>query len=349
MRNLLRKKMTLRVVLALFVLIIMSVTMMVIGGLVFVFVQLGFIEPFYSNEPLRIQPFFVLILFSILLGTLLAAVVSNRTLKPLRKIIKGFQEVAEGNFSIQIKTDSIPELEDLTTSFNKMVRELNSIETLRSDFIRNFSHEFKTPIVSIRGFAKLLRNENLNEEERNEYIEIIIKESERLADLSTNILNLSKVEAINILTNKCEFSLDEQIRRVIVLMEPRWSEKKITMHLDLDTVTIISEQDLLQQVWMNLLDNAIKFTPDHGRISIKLSKEDTQAFFEITDNGCGMNQQTIAHLFDKFYQGDKSHSSAGNGLGLTIAKQIVELCQGSISASSEVNQGSQFTVKLPLG
>lgn len=204
-------------------------------------------------------------------------------------------------------------MEELSHSFNKMTQELAGIETLRRDFINNFSHEFKTPIVSIRGFAKLLKENNLSEEERQEYLDIIITESERLAVLSTNVLALSKYENLEIITDKAPFRLDEQIRKTIILMEPRWTSKEITVNVELNKIIYNGNEDLIQQVWLNLLDNAIKFSYKGGLINITLEAVNEGVRFAIQDDGPGMDDQTQVHIFNKFYQGDISHSKKEMG------------------------------------
>ncbi len=229
-----------------------------------------------------------------------------------------------------------------------MTQELSSIQTFRSDFINNFSHEFKTPIVSIRGFAKLLKEGDLTEEERQEYLDIIISESERLADLSTNVLNLSKYESIEIVSDVKPFRIDEQIRRTLVLLESKWEKKDLDMNVELEEIVYNGNAELLQLIWINLLDNAIKFTKNNGNIQIRLSKWNGGIRFQVQDDGTGMDQQTQAHIFDKFYQADNSHKTNGNGLGLTLVKRIVELCKGRIEVQSEIGNGSVFTVWLPV-
>lgn len=340
------KKLSLRFVLVAFVFFIMLVSMFVIGGAAVVVYRVGGPETFLRHGPM--SPFLGMLLFSILLGTVLTAVVSNRTLKPLRKVIEATHKVAEGDFTVQVEEPNIPEIEDLTASFNKMVRELAGIETLRNDFISNFSHEFKTPIVSIRGFAKLLRQDDLPKEERDEYIDIIVQESERLAGLSNNVLELSKLENIEILSDREHFALDEQIRRAAALMEHRWREKGIEVSLEMESVPFYGSEDMLQQVWVNLLDNAIKFTEAGGRIDLELQKSEDAAVFTLADSGCGMDEQTQAHLFDRFYQGDTSHAAAGNGLGLAMVERIVALSGGGVEVQSEPGKGSRFVVTLPM-
>ena len=341
-----KSKLSLRMFLVCFVFLILIATLFIATIIFATFITLKITQPIIEHSSYR--PFLLILILSIILGTLLSATVSNHILKPLRKIIVGTQEVSAGNFDIQIETNSIPEIENLTQSFNKMVNELNSIETLRSDFISNFSHELKTPIVSIHGFAKLLKSNNTSEADRNEYIDIIIDESKRLSDLSTSVLNLSKLESVNIITDKIDYSLDEQIRRVSTLLEPRWAEKNISVELNMEEVIIHNNPDLLQQIWMNLIVDAIKYTQNNGMINISLKKKDGIAIFVIKDNGKGMNEQTLTHLFDKFYQGEKSHSEVGYGLGLTLVKRVVTLCDGLIFVESVENEGSMFTIKIPL-
>ncbi len=295
-------------------------------------------------------PFFSIlgVLFiCVLLGTALTAFFSKTALKPIRKVIEATHKVAKGDFSVKVDIEGVRELEELSNSFNKMTQELSSIETLRSDFINCFSHEFKTPIVSVRGFAKLLKKGNLSEAEKEEYLDIIITESERLAQLSTNVLNLVKYENIEIITEKEPFRLDEQIRRAILMTEPKWSAKNIEMNVEMYEIIFNGNEDLTQQIWLNLLDNAIKFSNGNGRIDVRLFIWNGKIRFSIKDNGSGMDEQTKEHIFDKFYQGDLSHSKTGNGLGLSITKRIVQLCGGTIDVDSEVNKGSEFIIVLP--
>ena len=236
---------------------------------------------------------------------------------------------------------------ELIESFNVMTEDLSGIEMSRSDFINTFSHEFKTPIVSIRGFAKQLKNENLTEQERREYTDIIIAESERLTKLSSNILLLSKLEHQTILSEQNEFSLDEQLRSDILLLEKQWSGKNIDLFPDLDEVSYCGNSEVLSQLWVNLLSNAVKFTPEGGRIEVRLTKDSEWIKVMIRDNGIGMNKDTLDHVFEKFYQGDHSHATQGNGLGLPLVKRILELCGGTVSIESEEENGTTVYVSLP--
>lgn len=342
-----KRKIGLRFMMALFVFVIMLVSVGIMGLIAGILTRLGLMDAFGNGRGLLV-PVLAMLLFSILLSTAITALGSNRMLKPIRKVIDATRSVAEGDFTVRIDVGNVPELEDLNYSFNKMVEELGSIETLRSDFVSDFSHEFKTPIVSIRGFAKLLKDKDLPEDEREEYTDIIISESERLTGLATNVLNMSKLENVTILTDRVTFRLDEQIRRVAALMESRWKEKKLAVDLRMDNIEVYSDEVLLQQVWMNLIENAIKYTDEGGHIAIALKRDNGNAVFTIEDDGRGMDEATLARVFDKFYQADASRSGAGNGLGLSLVQRAVSLCEGSVRAESSLGKGSKFIVTLPL-
>ena len=266
---------------------------------------------------------------------------------PIRNLNYATGEVSKGNFKIQLPIPNDFEMGSLTAKFNSMVRELNSIETLRNDFINNVSHEIKTPISTIQGFSNLLKDDTLSKEDKNEYLDIIISETSRISNLTSNILKLTKLETQGIITDKTSFYLDEQLRHSILILQRDLSEKNIDLDIDLDEVQIYSNEELLQQVWINLLSNAIKFTKENGKISIQLMDTEDTATVKITDNGIGMKPESLNHIFDKFYQEDRSHSSNGNGLGLPLVKRIVDLCSGTIRVKSLLGEGSSFTVELP--
>jgi len=346
--RLLPKKISLAFSLVALVFLVMVLSVASAGFLVFLLNRAGWID---LNRPDSYRGIYVLLYISIFMGVVIAALLSRRSVKPIRDMMEATDRVARGDFSVRttVKGSVVFELDALAVSFNKMVQELKGIETLRSDFVRNVSHEFKTPIVSISGFAKLLKQGNLSEEEKQDYLDRIIQESERLVELSTSILNLSKVENTEILSEKTIYRLDEQIRLAILMLEPKWSAKSLQLDIALEDVAILGNKNLLQQVWINLLDNAIKFTDSGGKLRIALRQRGQEAIFRLEDNGCGMSEETMRRMFDKFYQGDPSRSMTGNGLGLTIVKRIIDLCQGTIEAESELGQGSVFTIKLPLG
>jgi signal transduction histidine kinase len=323
-----------------FILFFVTMVFMIIG--IFILHQLGFVKTEHTSAPL-----FAFALISIIIGTLLAMIFSRIPLSPLREIISASDRLAEGDFSARIHLRGPDELHKLNESFNHMAEELGSLEMLRQDFVNNFSHEFKTPIVSVRGFAKILKYEDLSKEERDEYLDIIINESERLARLATNVLNLSKVENQTIVKNKVYYNGSEQIRRVIALLENKWTEKNIELCFDYEEIEFYGNEEMLNQLWTNLIDNAIKFSPMNTHIKVDIIKKTETIITMVTDEGIGIIPETTSHIFDKFYQGDTSHASKGNGIGLSLAKRIVELHDGIITVQSNP-VGTSFLVELPL-
>jgi signal transduction histidine kinase len=290
----------------------------------------------------------IALLSYLVIGSFLVILLAKRVVRPMLKLTSATQEVAKGNFDIQIESKGSDEITQAIQNFNMMTRELKSIEYLRKDFINSVSHEFKTPIASIQGFAKLLQSENLSDEERHEYTQIIIEETSRLSKLSSNILNLSKLENQEIVGKKILFSLDEQIRRTILLLEPEWSKKKIEFDIELENTQYTGDEELLQQVWINILSNAIKFSDDESSISVNLYNEGPIVKIKISDTGIGISEEIQERILEKFYQGDKSHTHGGNGLGLSIAKRIVDICGGSIYVESILGNGTSFIVELQV-
>lgn len=286
-------------------------------------------------------------LISLSLGTIITAFISKIILEPIRELIQATKEVAGGNFKTRVSEKRGLEFKDLARNFNKMTQELDGIESLRNDFISNVSHEFKTPIASIQGFAKLLQTDSISVEERKEYTDIIIEETNRLSKLSSNILKLSKLENQSIFIEKRCFNLEEQIRRCILILEPEWDKKNIELQIDLEEIIYVGYEELLNQVWINLISNAIKFSKENSEISIVMNSSDNWAVVTITDYGCGISEDKITHIFDKFFQVDKSRSNEGNGLGLALAKKIVDLSEGIITVNSTLGIGSTFQIKLP--
>ena len=280
-------------------------------------------------------------------------VVSTRLLilKPIREMVDKMTQLASGDFSVRISGQrriEPVEVREFAKAFNTAAEELSGTEILRKDFIHNFSHEFKTPIVSMNGFADLLLEENLPEEDRREYLTIIRDESRRLADLATNILTLSKIESQTILTEQTSFPLDEQIRQAILVTDRKWHNKKLGFSAELPEFQYYGNASLLSEVWINLLDNAAKFSPEEGDISVLLRTEESYVIISIVDHGPGMDLKTQAHIFDQFYQGDPSHAAEGNGLGLAMVQKIITLHHGEIIPDSAPGRGSCFTVRLPL-
>ncbi len=275
--------------------------------------------------------------------------------RPLNELIAATKRVASGDFSVQVKEPPAGsvravnqgEINALIRSFNEMTKELASVEMFRKDFISNFSHEFKTPIISIRGFARQLKQGNLTDAQREEFTKIIADESEYLADMSANVLFLTKLENQKIVTDRRPFSLDEQLRDCMLLLESHWSEKNLDVAMELESVTYTQNPELLSHVWKNLLSNAIKFTPPGGCITVSCVKENHGVSVTVSDTGIGMTEETMAHMFEKFYQGDPSHAEAGNGLGLSLAARVIELCGGTIQCESRPHEGTTFVVFLP--
>lgn len=280
-------------------------------------------------------------------------ILNKNILKPLKELTTATKEIAAGNFNIQVDNVLNPfnqssELGTLVDGFNNMASELKSTEMFRNDFIHNFSHEFKTPIISIRGFARQLYQGNLTPEQEHEFAKIIMDESEQLANMSSNVLLLTKLEHQGIVTDKTHFSLDEQLRNCLILFEEQWSAKNLNLDLDLEEITIFQNAEILSHVWKNIISNAIKFSKQNGFLNIKCKRTVDHIHISIEDTGAGMTEETMKQIFDKFYQGDTSHATPGNGLGLPLTKQIVEVMGGKIFVKSTYGKGSTFTVHLPL-
>lgn len=253
-----------------------------------------------------------------------------------------------GDYDVELETKREDEIGEVTHNFNKMIKGLQSTENLQTEFINNVSHEIKTPISSIEGFAKLLKEKDLSDEEREEYSNIIIEESERLTNLTGKMLKLSKLHNQDRITNKQEILISEQIRRAISLLEPKWAEKDIKIKVNLEECSFLGDTELMFQVWVNLLDNAIKFSNPNGDIDVKVAIKDNNINVTVRDYGVGMQEAEMEKIFERFYQIDRSHSEEGCGLGLAIVKRIIELSEGTIEVESKENQGTTVKVKLPL-
>lgn len=286
---------------------------------------------------------------SILIGMILSKLAGKRPIAAIIEISNATKEVAKGNFDIQLNENiRAAEIHTMAHNFNVMIRELASIELLRNDFIENVSHEFKTPISAIEGYATLLQKDNLSEEKKREYTQRILINTKRLSSLTGNILVLSRLENQGTEIKRQHFSLDEQLRETILMFESQWSIKNLDLDIDLDTADYFGNQELLAQVWQNVIGNAIKFVSENGRIRVLLRNKETEIKVYIVDNGIGMNQEISSRVFEKFYQGDASRTGSGNGLGLALAKRIVDLHNGSISVSSREGTGTTFTISLPV-
>ena len=295
-------------------------------------------------------PDFVMILIlSLVIGITLSLFVGKAILSPIKKIRDSMTEVSEGNFDIAVTEESrLDEIEDINHAFNIMVKELRSTETIQSDFISNVSHEFKTPLAAIEGYTTMLQAEDLTEEEKKEYTGKILFNTHRMSELVQNILLLSKLDNQGIERKKEEFSLDEQIRQEILATETKWQEKNLDFDVDLDVVRFFGNSSLISHVWSNLLGNAIKFSPNGGKIKMTLKQNGNECIFSISDEGEGIKEDAKKYIFNKFYQSDTSHKQEGNGLGLALVKKIVDIYCGEVSVRNLETKGCEFTVRLPL-
>lgn len=294
----------------------------------------------------EIPNFYVVIGLSFIVGLIMAVFIGKVLLSPIKNLKNNMNKVAEGDFSVKVTEDSIfDEVDDMYHYFNMMMDELRATEIIQSDFISNVSHEFKTPINAIEGYITLLSDDNISVEEKERYVEKIMKNTERMSQLISNVLLLSKLENQTIDTKIKSFSLDEQIRQVIILLEPKWVEKNVEFDIELDEIDYLGNEGIMFHVWNNLIGNAIKFGPKNGKITIQLKRDDKVKFI-IEDEGPGIDEESIKFIFNKFYQTDTSHKSDGNGLGLSLVKKIVDLCDGSIIVENKENSGCRFTVIL---
>ena len=281
---------------------------------------------------------------------LMITFVSFRMSKPVHVMTTANERVKHGDFDVRLPANVPGEMGDLMRSFNDMTESLGKTAYLQKDFISSISHEFKTPIASIRGFAKLLQMPGITPEQQQEYITLIAQESDRLSRLSETLLRLTALEQQTAPASLSTFSLNEQLRQVILRLEPAWSSHAVSWQLELDDdVMIESDEALLSHVWINLIQNALKFSPDGGEISVSVSRTDSKSVTAvIADQGCGMDEETVKRIFDRFYQADKSRKQEGVGLGLCLVKRILDMLGGSITVQSAPGKGSAFTVTLPV-
>lgn len=313
-----------------------------IAGLLYLLEGLGVISS------LGIYTLISLLLVSGITVALMSYFIGRRVLTPLVKLSSASKEVARGNFDVTVSDSSkMEEVQSTFRNFNAMVRELKSISTLSSDFIANVSHEFKTPLSVIEGYAMLLQDDRLTAQEREDYLNKILVNTRRLNTLVGNILMLSKMETKPLPEQYTRFRLDEQLRQVVAQLEPQWSAKGISFRVRLDEVELLGWEQVLPYVWSNLISNAIKFSPSGSVIALTLLEQRECAVVTVSDRGCGMEPDVQERIFEKFYQGDTSHKAEGNGLGLALVRQIVELSQGVVEVESQPGKGSTFRVILP--
>lgn len=301
-----------------------------------------------TNTHFTVPTIVWMVLFSVVLGGGLSIIMSRFFLRPVTRMGRAMERVAAGDFTVRLDNPgALGEMRDSYAHFNTMTRALAATETLQSDFISNVSHEFKTPINAIEGYAMLMQDAGNDPALQREYADKILLSTRRLSELVNNILLLSKVDNQTMPLEKHPYRLDEQLRRAILLLERKWTQKQIEWDVDMDEAIYTGNESLMLHVWVNLLDNAIKFDPVGGEIRLRLHCESTCIRITVSDNGPGIPKDQQSAIFERFYQADGSHKSEGNGLGLALARRIVRMCGGEISVSSEPGKGSCFTVELP--
>ena len=329
-------------------LLFILVTMGEIIGTLVVAGALSWLSKAILNRVIEIPDIVWLLIFSIIIGITVSIVINIILLRPVVRLSKAMKQVASRDFKVRLEADSqIREIRDSYQSFNLMVQELEATETLQTDFVANVSHEFKTPINAIEGYATLLQSSN-EDPQQNSYVERILLNTRRLSTLVGNILLLSKVSNHAIPIAKSVYRVDEQIRQAIVLLEPQWTAHEVDFDVEMDEVVWNGPENLMHHVWSNLIGNAIKFGPRGGlvRICLKLNQHNFE--FSVDDEGEGIPEEARQRIFNKFYQLDSSHKQEGNGLGLALAKQIIDSCHGMIRVEDSPYGGCRFVVELPL-
>ena len=325
--------------------LMMVVVLAVFVGLLFIVNHYQLLAP---EKEGHLFPFYFIIFLSLVIGAPLSFFVGKRILLPIGNLRQAMSKVSKGDFTVQLdEQQQMEDVEELYHDFNVMVKELSSIETLRNDFVSTVSHEFKTPIATIKGYVQLLQNEELSKEERQIYLERMLDGTHQLTHLTDNILKLSKLENQGIGLDFQYFRLDEQIREVILFLQPKWEQLNLSLDLDLPWTEYYGNEEFLYQVWLNLMDNAIKYSRKNSNIRVYLKNDNAGQTIMISDEGIGMTEDVADRIFDKFYQSDTSRKTKGNGLGLALAKQIIELHHGTIKVNSSPNKGSNFKIFLP--
>ena len=287
-----------------------------------------------------------LIIPMVLFITIINTVNAKWMAKQATDLADGLAKAASGDYHAKLDPSKSSIFAVAYNNFNKLEEELKKANTLQDEFVNNYSHEFKTPITSIKGFAELLLEENIDEKTRKKYLKIIASESEKLTYLANSSILLTKLNSQGIIPNKKNFSLDEQIRRCVIVLEPEYSKKNINVTCNLEEVTYFGSEEIMEHLWMNLINNAIKYTPEGGNISINLRVYSQTIMFSVIDSGIGMSKEELKQIFNKFYQVDKSKTTKGLGLGLTIVSRILQLVEGKIKVESEPHKGSIFTITL---
>lgn len=333
-----------------------------LGMLFFVtFISISFSTGYYIIELLTLRltdyvrylaTIVTSIAIMIVIGHLIHAVHHNKRVNIYLEIIDALRKIANGDYNVQLdfNMDKRNEMTDIINHFNHMAKQLKQMEEMRQEFISNVSHEIQSPLTSIVGFAQALQFNKLTIEERNHYLHIIETESRRLSKLSDNLLKLTSLESEHHPFERTDFRLDQQIRTIILACEPAWLEKELELDIALEKIPIVADQDLMSQVWTNIIHNSIKFTRHRGKITIRLQQIDDLASITISDNGIGISETDQFHIFERFYKADlaRERSKSGSGLGLSIVKKIIEMHEGTISVKSELEKGTTFTILLPI-
>ena len=345
MKNKTKKKRTLKIM-DIFIISVSLTELLVtlaVFGLYYTFsaINWNFETIFLSSTSVTILVITIITIFA-------ASKIGKNIFKPFMKIRDAAKNVINGDFSVRLPENSrIVEIDEVATDFNIMVKELGNTEILREEFIANVSHEFKTPLSVIEGYVTLLQGE-ISPEEKEEYINMILQNTEKLSTLTGNILAISKLENRSIPLEKESFRIDKQICNVMVDYDEIWEEKNMDIDMNLEPIEYYGFRMLLTRVWSNLIQNAIKFSNQNGKLKITCKEVENNVMIIVSDKGIGMNDEVKKHIFDKFYQGESSRSTQGNGLGLALVKQIIELSNGTISVESEIGKGSEFIIQLPI-
>jgi len=324
-------------------------TILLVGLSVWMLVKLGILpgEGTYGTPDKALVVFCFL---TLAFGAVMTVIFARIPMRPIISMIKQMQRLSAGDYKVRIDSSEMlgkhPAIFELANSFNRMAEELENTELLRKDFINNFSHEFKTPIVSIAGFAKLLQRSELPDEVRAEYLKVIEEESLRLSEMATNVLNMTKVDNQAYLTDTVRYNLSEQIRNCILLLLSKWEKKEIEFELEFDEIEVIANEELLKQAFINLIDNAIKFSEPGGTVAVEIHETAYTTSVTVKNHGPEIPEERREWIFNKFYQADESHATEGNGVGLAVVKKVMDLHNGSVSVSCK-DGVTAFTVRLP--
>lgn len=304
----------------------------------------------FTGHPPALVGYLIAVVLSLAIGVACASLYARVTGRDDRNLLEeiriALERISQGDFDIHLDSGQQNPFGEVITSVNKMAHDLGTLEQQRQDFVSNVSHEIQSPLTSISGFTDLLRQPDLDEASRQHHLDIIASECRRLSGLSDNLLRLSSLD--DVAPERTGFRLDEHVREAILTLEPQWSAKHIEVEFDADPTTVEADADLLRQVWTNLAQNAVKFTPPGGRVRIRVATDTAGSpQVEVSDTGVGVNPADLPHVFERFYRADKARGAGGNGLGLALAKRIVDLHGGRITIASEPGRGTTFTVGIP--